>query len=359
MDRLYQHIHSSYAYHDIYGNITAETNTYVAQRNGETAVVLLYRIEHGSVRVLNEQLRLQQKEVDRFSHYIFDKHATVDTICFPTIENRIGRLSFPYQQPACTHDIVLTLPESAEAYVNKLGKSTRSYIKRYLNKLKRDYPSMTCNTCDGAQASEQDILAIIALNRARMAEKHKSSYIDDAEAERIIKLVRLCGLVTVVTIDGKVSAGTINCRFGDNYFLQVIAHDPAYDEYRLGTLCCYLTICECIARKGREYHFLWGRYEYKYRLLGVQRDLSHLVIYRSRMRQLLKCGAALKLSYEGYRYRTKDWLEHKARRVDNSSLSGKLVYHGLNNLKKFKRSVDRLRAGPEKITGAPRSLNSE
>lgn len=146
-----------------------------------------------------------------------------------------------------------------------------------------------------------------------------------------------------MTIDGQVCAGTINYRVADNYFLQVVAHAPAYDDYGLGTLCCYLTICECIARRGDEYHFLWGRYEYKYRLLGVERDLSHLLIYRSRLHMALNGRTTLRHLYGGKMYELRDWMEQHARRIDDSSVFGAAAFHALNGMKKVKRSVDRLR----------------
>ncbi|OGB24453.1 MAG: hypothetical protein A3I66_10605 [Burkholderiales bacterium RIFCSPLOWO2_02_FULL_57_36] len=359
MDQLYQHMHSSLAYHGIYGHITQDTSTYVARKNGEIVAVILFCIENGKLRVLNEQLRLEADEIQRFSDYIFNTCQSVHVVTFPVIENTISRLSFPYQQSLCTQDIVLTMPESVEAYLHSLGKSTRNYVKRYQNKLKRDFPSMTCKTYGNHDASEQHIRDICALNRARMANRCTSSYIDDAETERLIKLVRICGLVTVITINGSVCAGTINYRFGENYFLKVIAHDPAYDEYGLGTLCCYLTICECIARKGKEYHFLWGRYEYKFRLLGIQRDLSHLAIYRSRLHMFLNGRDALKLAYNGRMYGARDWMELKMRRMDNSTVSGKLAFHFLNNLKKMKRTVARWRARRHASVVEPASLQKE
>lgn len=342
MDRLYQHMHSSCSYHAIYGNITPDTNTYVVQDNAEIVAVLLFCIENRKVRVLNEQLRLDPAEIERFADHVFKTYCSIDVVVFPVLENTVGRLSFPHQQSFCTQNIVLTMPDTADTYLNSLGKSTRSYIKRYLNKLKRDFPSLTCKTYGSSDADEKDIRDIIGLNRARMANRYKSSYIDDAEAERIIKLVRICGLVTVITINGRVCAGTINYRFGANYFLKVVAHDPEYDEYGLGTLCCYLTIRECIALGGKEYHFLWGRYEYKYRLLGMQRDLNHLAIYRSYLSMLLNSREALRLACHGRMYWVKDWMELKARRMDSSSFGSRLVFHSLNSLKKLKRSIARL-----------------
>jgi hypothetical protein len=342
LDQLYQHMYSSLAYHMVYGTITSDTSTYVVKKNGEIITVLLFRLESGTVRVLNEQFRITAEEIDRFAHYIFNTCPSINIISFPVIDTAANALSFPCRQSPCTQDIVLELPDTAEEYLGSLGKSTRSYIKRYLNKLKRSFPSVSCKTYGNKEISEQHIRDIIALNRARMAGKYKSSRFDDAETEKIFKLARLCGSVSVITIDGRICAGTINYRFGDSYFLSVIAHDPAYDRYGLGTLCCYLTICECIAQNGKEYHFLWGAYEYKFRLGGIQRDLSHLAIYRSRLQLMLNGGTALKLACAGRAYETRNWLLHRMRKKDDSSFSGSLTYHCLNNLKKLKRSSSRI-----------------
>src|SRR5207245_3753907 len=133
---------------------------------------------------------------------------------------------------------------------------------------------------------------------------------------------KMYGLVGVATVDGRVCAGVICSRSAANYFMHVIAHDPTYDEYRLGKLCCYLTICECINRGGKEFHFLWGRYEYKYRLLGVQRDLDHLTVYRSRAQFLLNGNLVLKNAYKGYGRQAKRWLLDP-KRAD--SLIGKIA----------------------------------
>ena len=359
LEQLYQHVFSSFSYHAVYGNIGLTTSTYIAEKDGTAAAILLFRIEGGMVRILNEQLKIEPAEIARFCRYMFSMHPFIERIVFPAVENRIGRLPFPYQQARCSQNIVLTLPDTREAYLESLGKSTRSYVKRYLNKLKRSFSEMSCRTYEAHEASESDIRAIIALNRLRMTRRRQSSYIDHGETEKIIRLARRCGLVNVITINGRVCAGTINYRFGENYFLQVVAHDPAYDEFGLGTLCCYLSICECIARKGREFHFLWGRYEYKYRLLGVQRDLRQLVIYRSHARLLRNSSTALKLVYKDYSYGVRDWLERKARRKDDSSLSGRLAFYCLNRMKEYKRMLSRMRAKRNGFMEAPMSLQKE
>jgi CelD/BcsL family acetyltransferase involved in cellulose biosynthesis len=127
---------------------------------------------------------------------------------------------------------------------------------------------------------------IAALNHARMALQGKVSYVDEAETRRLLRLARECGFISVIRVEGRICAGSIYARFGDNFFSQVNAHDPAYDDWRLGILCCYLTICDCIDRGGREFHMLWGRLPYKAMMQGVQVDLARLAIYRSRFAML-------------------------------------------------------------------------
>jgi hypothetical protein len=353
LERLYRHLHSSLAYHSIYGDVSNGTNTCVLQQGGELVAVLLFRVEGNQVRVLNEQCSFDSEVIKIFSRLIFDDFPFAHIISFPVIANPPAALDRPFQHAKCTQDIVLTLPESVNSYMAKMGKSTRNYIKRYSNKLKRCFPSVSSMAYAGSSVDDEQIRAIIELNHARMSGKHKRSYIDESETERIIRLVRQCGLVTVVTIDGKVCAGTINYRIADNYFLHVIAHDPLYDEYGLGTLCCYLAICECIERKGCEYHFLWGRYEYKYRLLGEQRDLSHLLIYRSRFHMVRNGVAAIRHACRGPMYDAKDWIERRTRRVDNSNKLGQMTYYCLNGLKKAKRSADRIRMRKSNTSASP------
>jgi CelD/BcsL family acetyltransferase involved in cellulose biosynthesis len=67
---------------------------------------------------------------------------------------------------------------------------------------------------------------------------------------------------------------------GGEVFMHVIAHDPAYDDLRLGLLCCALTIEDAIAKGCQQFHFLWGRYDYKTRLGGEREVLSQVLVFR-------------------------------------------------------------------------------
>jgi hypothetical protein len=335
LDRLYGSLYSSLAHFRIFGGIE-NASTYVVRANRTVIAVLLFRHDRGKVRVINEGMKISEQEIARFVNYIFTVFRFVQVISFHAIQTDIQRLPFPYQRFNCTEDSVVMLPDSAQAYLASLGNATRKNIKRHKNRLQRSFPSFCYRVYTKGGVEEQHIRDIIGLNRARMARKNTISSIGDEEAQMITRLAQECGLVGVATIDGRVCAGTITYRLGEHYVSRVNAHDPAYDHYRLGMLCCYLTICQCIAAGGKEFHLMCGREEYKSLLLGVQQDLDHLAVYRSRAHFLLHGDMAFKTAFSAYILQAKLWLLRQAKHehgVMSRPASG--FVHFIRGVKRF------------------------
>jgi hypothetical protein len=338
LDTLYGHVFSSMAQFRVYDGIDGNTHTYVAQNGIRTTAILLFRHEGHRVNVLNEQIGMDAAEINRFVRHIFDTWADVDVVRFPAIQADGKQLAYPCQQFYRTEDIVLKLPPTPDDYLASLGKATRKNFKYHGNRLKRNFPQLEFEVLIDGRIRESHVRDIIELNRARMATKNKESEIDVAETERLTMLVRQSGLVSVMLLDGRVVAGTVCSRVGTNYFMHINAHDPAYDDARLGKLCCFMTICDCIARGGKEFHFMWGRFEYKYLLLGVQQDYDELTIYRSHARMLLHGGSAFRIACSGYSREWKFRLLDLANKPDDSSLLLRTASRSLNFLRQLKQS---------------------
>ncbi|MFC6518689.1 GNAT family N-acetyltransferase [Undibacterium arcticum] len=307
LERLYENIFSSLEKFRVEGTAT-NASTYVVRKGAEVITVFLFRRENGKVEVLNQAIKIEEVEVCRFADAIFSAFKSVTVITFHAVQTTIRKLPFPYQRFNCLEDIVLTLPNTSQQYLASLGKNMRRNIKRYMSKLTQSFPSFCYEVYEKEEASEQHIRDIIRLSSARMAVKKKVTLHNEEKTERLIRLVRRYGFVGVVTIDGRVCAGLIGSHCGANYASHVVAHASEYDDYMVGMLCYYLTICECIDRDFKEFHFLWGRSEYKYKLLGVQRDLDHLAVYRSRAQFLLNGDMVLKNAFKGYGRQAKRWL---------------------------------------------------
>jgi len=335
--RLYAHLYSSVAQFAVYGDITGNISTYVARRTGVPHTILLLRHERDKVHVLNQQIDVGDAEMGQFARYIFATYPRVNTIHFHAVRTRLQRFAFPYQQLTISEDIVVALPDCSDKYVAALGKATRKNLKHHLSRLKRSIPELVHTVYERDEANEQQIRNIVALNHARMAGKNKLSYIDEAETERIVNLVKRCGLVSVMSRGGRVCAGVICYRIGDNYFSLVNGHDPDYNDYRLGTLCFYQTIIACIERGGKEFHFMWGQYEYKYMLLGVQRDLNDVVLYRSHAQLLRNGGQAMQIAFNARLRSVKFWLLQQAMSQRNRGVTARIAARALHVLKALRQ----------------------
>jgi hypothetical protein len=291
----------------------AKLNTAVVERQGKPIAVFVFRRQRGQITVLNQAIKVNAEELQYFCRAVFHAYPDVGLISFHGIESGAPALPYPFQRFNCLEDIVLSLPPTQDGYLASLGKNMRASIKRYGKKLDAELPGLRYDVYLDGLASEKDIRDIVSLSSARMAVKHKRSLHDDRQTAQLVQLVQSGGLLFVASLEGKVCAGVICSRVGKNYFMHVVAHDPAYDELRLGKVSCYRAICECIARGGQEFHFLWGRYEYKYRLLGVQRELHHLAIFRSRSHKLFHANVVVKNAVKGYGRLGKRWLFDPAR----------------------------------------------
>lgn len=324
LDRLYGNVFSSLNLFRVYGWTPSDTSTY-AERDaaGEIAALLLFQRQGRRVVVKNEGMRVDGDVLNRFAAHLFGEFPEVDVIRLSSVETNLLRSDFPFQRVNRLEDMTMPLPARADDFYAGLGHATRRNIRRLSNKLKREHPEHRFEVHE-AEAIESDwVRQLVAFNRARLARKNRRSVIDDPETQAKIAMAHTRGLLGSYWLDGRLVAGALCYRAGDNQFLNILAHDPAYDDYWLGFLCCYNTVRACIERLSPdaarpEFHFLWGRYRYK-TLLGAQaRDLDDVNLYRSSGAVLRHAGLALETLAQGQRRRFKLWTgesEHRLARA--------------------------------------------
>lgn len=298
LGRLYRSIFSSLAQFRIRGGAD-NANVYIARSGDSVLSALLYRIEGPRAVVINQCFTLEEAEASRFTARLFERYPRLDTICFQAIDCRLQSPPYPMLLSRFGEDFVLQLPSTIEDYHGKLGKSTRSYVNRYLKKLYRTYPTFSFEVLDGEDVREADVDAVFEMNRVRMEERGLIYGFNADYPARTTKLLKETGLLCLAKIDGVICAGTVLYEVEGEYFLDVLSHQSKYHEVGLGTLCCYLSICECIRRGGKAYHFLWGYYDYKIRLGGVERTLFEVTFYRSRLSMLKHPMPVLKQAAKG------------------------------------------------------------
>jgi hypothetical protein len=340
MERLYENVYTSLARFHIYGE-AENASAYVVRKDGKVIAAFVFRREQKKVKVLNQQIRIEEAEIRRFANAVFARFKSVTVISFGAVQSAIRRFPFPYQKCHCMGDIVVTLPDTTEKYLTRLSKHMRRDVKYYRKKIERNFPSFYFQICLGKDVSEQHIRDIIRLSGARMAVKNKEAYISEEEAERIIRLAKVYGFVGVATIEGRVCAGTISYCVGSHYFMHVIAHDPTYDDYRLGTLCNYLTICECITHGGTEFRLMESSHRYKFDFLGARLDFDYLAIYRSRAHVLLDGGRVSQMAVKTAMRRIRLWFLDAERRTGSAS---RIAAWYVRALRYLKRSINQFLA---------------
>lgn len=329
---LYGNVFSSMPHFRVYGGLEG-ASSFILWEEKKPIAAFLYRTEGNKLRVLNEGMSVDEKIMTAFSEFVFRSDESVDLISFNGIAHTSKCLDFPFSQCHCTDDSVIHLPDSPGAYLQSLGKATRKNIKQYLGRIKRDFPTFEFQVYEGCTVDEQFIRDIIALNRVRFGRKGKTSAITASEEERIVAMVRACGLIGAISIDGRFCAGSIVYRIGEHYHSWLKAHDPTYDDYRLGLIGSFLMISDCIQRGGKTYHLMWGREPHKALLNSELHNFSNLTIYRDHAAALRNCAMLFRHAYQHGLRQGKLWL------LDMEKGSGKISYPvraGMNSVRKIK-----------------------
>lgn len=322
IERLYGSLFSTLPHFRHSGKLTPATSTYVTRHNGSVDTVLLFQLCGNRVTVLNELILLSGKEVHAFAAFIFARYPAVACIDLNAVSADLDGLPYPFQRYVCAEDIVVAPLTSIDAYTARLSKNTRKSMRRHTNAILREHPSYRYAVVPPDEVTDDLVRHIIGFNKARMADKERISAYTDKETEWILALVRARGMVSVITIDGQVCAGAVCCNVGGRYFMLVGAHDPAYDQFSLGTLICYQSICSCIERGGTELHLLWGRHPYKTSLCGIPRRFERIALYRSRAAYLRHALRVLAAALSGHAREARLWLVNAE---DQDSFQGRMA----------------------------------
>lgn len=321
LDRLHGSLYASLRHLQLCGEDQPVPHTWIGYRRGEVIGVLLFRMRGTRAFVLTEMCALEQEIVDEFCRALFSRFAYADAVCFNAVMLPRPLVRGCRQLYAFSENYVIDLPARVDDYLAALGKSTRKTIKGYGNKLRRDHPGLDWEVCAGADLGEAELSRLVqqlqAFKRDSMARRGKRAEIDKRDTERMITLASECGLIGVARIDGRICGGSLACRIGDNYVMPLSAADPALEAYRLGMLCCFWSVCDCIAAGARQCHLLWGRYQYKTQLLGVPQPLYRLNLYRSALQMVLSPSAVSAMAWRGLNFRLRHWLLNEARDSGN------------------------------------------
>jgi len=273
----YETLHSSLPFFRVWRTL-GNASCYIDRGAGRAPDIFLFHCEHRRLVVLNEMIDIAPAALERFVRYVFDYFAAIDVIRFNAVRTGPAPVGFPMQRHNAKDAWVIRLPATPEDYLAALGKSTRARMRSRLNGIGKNFPTFTIKYLVNGDIDGDVVRHIARLSEQRIAARGVRLKHD---VERMMALAQTCGCVTLLMIDGRLCAGSLNYRVGTSWFGELTAHDPAYDRHGLGTLCIYHTICESIRQGGRKFYLGGGLFGFKEQMLGERLDMDQLLIYRS------------------------------------------------------------------------------
>jgi hypothetical protein len=305
LERLYQSVYCTIARFNIYGEAEG-ASTYVARVGGAVVAAILFRVEAGIVRVINQQVRLSDDELRRFADAVFARYGAARRIAFYAIDTGLERFHLPFLRYQALEENILVLPRTRGDYTASLNQNLYKRLQSGERKLKRDYPDHSFRILRGTEVTADTLRQVVAMASARMASKHQDTYIRDEDVDKILRLIHAYGYVGALTINGVIRGGNVFYGVGGRYFMHVIAHDPDYDKYMLGHMVQYLSACYCIDNGGTECCLMGGGRENKGRFRAYPKYLDSVDIYRSRLRFLLDARRVVSGTLRRYLYRARE-----------------------------------------------------
>ncbi len=324
LDELYGSLYSTLTHLGLHDGLQA-TSTYAAWNKNKLSALFLFRQAAGEVTVMNQGMQLDPCELERFGTTIFARYPKVGRIHFHAVRLSSSPAKQMALRFACTEDMVISLPTTEQDYLARLGKSTRKSLRQHLTRAQAVLPAFRYIVKNGHAVPRQVIEHIIGFNHQRMANKKRASALKGETSRKLTALIRDRGEVGMIYAGVRLCAGTLACRVGEDIFSLVNAHDPAYDDLSLGSVCRFLMIKNSIHTGARRFHLLGGQIGNKQEVLGERLPLDHLVLYRSR-RDLLRDAAGIaRLACESALYRAQSWVEIQTIRPDQSLFSRLLI----------------------------------
>ncbi len=282
----------------------------------QAEALLMFRREAHVARVINEGMQLSRQVIDSFCTTVFDAFPDIRQIEFnaipsPSASRRAATPppSYPLMQWVCTEDILITLPDTGDAYLSRLGKSMRKSLKRHQSRAERGLTGFSHQLRSGPAIDESDIRAIAAFNQARMIRRQREPALNESSIQELLRLMRSHGHAGILRAGPRLCAGTLCCRLGDDVFSLVNAHDPAFDHLGLGHLSRHRMILWAIKTGARRFHLLGGNFQSKRAALGERQALHHLTVYRTHRAMLRDAGGIARHAAQACTYRLHCWLE--------------------------------------------------
>ncbi|GAB3472413.1 hypothetical protein GCM10027321_45430 [Massilia terrae] len=285
LERLYACVYCTLTRIAAYDSLE-RISTYVRKDGCTITAVILFRIDHHIVYVLNQQISLPAEKILTFCETIFRTFKSAQVIRFYGLDASLERSSLPCQQLQSIEENIIHLPPSKEAYLSSLRPQFAKQIRVGAAKIAEDHPSFRLRMVDRGAIEEHQVTQILALAKQRMDAKGCAAYSEKVDRVALLSTLQRYGHLVMATIDDRICAGSISFSVGRKHFHAFIAHDPDYDQYMLGNQMWLAAILYAIELRAEECWLMGGARAHKARFRAKPYTFNSITLYRSRMHAL-------------------------------------------------------------------------
>ena len=341
LERLYANIYCTLTRIGIYERLD-DIHTFAAADEHDIVLLILFRIDRDTVRMVNQQVALSAGDLAYFAANVFSRYPAARRIEGYALDTRIdaSTFAFPVQVLPQLEENVVQLPPSADAYMRQLGKSTRELLRRSMRKCAAHFPSCRFEVLSTHQITPRHVRELVHLTDQRMGARNAAPYVANTDIDRMVKLAHSHGYLGIMLIDESIVAASLYFKVGTRHFLHLVGHDPRFDAYRLGRQVTLHTISHAIAMGGRELWMMGGHHGWKSHFLARRTMLGSVTIYRSRAAALV-CWRTLLRNAARSRLHYLRLLMGEAQAWDGAG--SRLLGHALAALRHAKKGLRRLR----------------
>jgi len=293
---------------------------------------LVFALQGRTVRVLNEAFTIPPDDARRACLALlraFPRAARVRLeVRFPAAD-----LGLPLRPLAPTYTMVVPLGEGVEAYETRLGRRTRHNLRYSERRLRRAAGEVSVATVPAGPAAQALVPTLVEWKLARFRARGRTTYWERRPdlVDALVDLVGRRGEVLVTSADGRPVALRFLFPYAGAVCSLESGFDPAWAEFRLGSLTLYWAVRAAAAAGAREFQLLWGTPEYKEHLGAERVPATHVSVYRSRAALLARgLDEAATLAWRRARDVNAHWwrARHAARRLAALLTGGRLPARG-------------------------------
>ncbi len=222
----------------------------------------------------------------------------------------------------------LPLPANWDEYLSSFSSKTRNTLRRKLRLLSRDHSVEFQCYCPDDNLQE-NVRAFIELHERGWQARDLKGALFDARMkdfqQDIADVFSAKGWfnLSFLTVDGKPASAVYGFEYRDKFYYGLSGFDPDYSQYSPGQLHIMFLIESAIKKGLKEFDFLIGDEEYKYRWHALdQGNLQIIIVRRHFLNQFrLKLLDAVtlydKVSQYGLAESLRRYLRRRKRRQDN------------------------------------------